>query len=287
MKQGIHALRQSGGKRLVTLIGLISIGGALAATTPAAKVWLFKDPKEMQLVVPAYSHNPRATYYVIMRAYHQALAGEACVAYHDLLQKNNYDPDLQAAYAFSHFMATGALAQNYFKQQASPLTAKLRQQQMEAQYYREEAVKEKPKCPEVLLETALPLLFEPGQRIQAVDDLKKAAHLAPRWAEAHYWLGYSLDRLWADRWSQATNKKAEELKQLEREAIKEFQKAEQLQPALYPDCVRGYSEAYQSLDQPKEALKYLDEYIKLRPDYGKKTWVMERHTRLEREAKSR
>lgn len=255
------------------VISLVSTCAALAIAAPAAKYWLFDTKEEMGKAVPYYSNNPRATYYVIMRAHKRNMAGPACLVYHGLLQKNQRDPYLQSAYAFSHFMATGELSREHLVQKTSSLINELRKQQLGASFWRDEAIKAKPNSAVILMETALPMMYGNGSRPEAVNYLRKATRLAPDWADAHYWLGKGLDLLWASKWSYASDKQAESLKQLGREQLAAYNKAEKLDPRLHVECLIGRAYAYQALGQLQLGLKYLDAYIKAEPETGKQPGI--------------
>lgn len=271
MKYLFSVKRNSSVNRYVVVL-LVGACAALAMAAPSAKYWLFSNKKEMQKAVPYYSNNPRATYYVIMRARNKGMAGLACASYHDLLKKNGNDPYLQSAYAFSHFMAVGEFSKEYFTEKASALTQELRTQQLEAKYYRDAAIKADSNSPVILVETAVPKIYgsEAETRSEAVDYLRKAVRLAPEWADSQYWLGQALDALWAAKWSYASAKDRDSLKPLLYEQIASLKRAEKLDPTLHGNCLIGYSTAYYYTDQVGLALRYSDAYSKLHPEDAKK-----------------
>ena len=230
----------------------------VALAAPNVKKWLFTNENEMEQTVRAYADNPRATYYVIMRAHQRNLAAQTAVVYYDLLQKNPYDPYLQSAFAYSHFVATNIFARESMNGKSAPFVYKLQKQATEAKYYREEAIKKKPDSPVILLETAQVLFYEPGKRGEAIELLKRAVKEDPKWADAQYWLGRYLGSYWLqDR----ENREA-----LGQASLLHLREAERLQPELHPECLIGQAYAYQALDDVAKQIEYLDAYFKARPE---------------------
>ncbi|HET6382835.1 MAG TPA: hypothetical protein VFJ58_05540, partial [Armatimonadota bacterium] len=207
--------------------------GAKASGSPAAQavsekndVWLFTTESQMRVEIEKYLKKPRDTYFIIMRSQHENLGPAAAMAYREWRKKRIGDPLVESAYAFSQWMAAGELAPNYTTRDVQPLLQQLRSQQMEARYYRAKAIKARPNSPEVLLETALPMFFYPcapsvadmakikrsaspqkslaaelaanmvKNKHLSVNGLRRAARLAPDWADTHYWLGSMLVMLW-------------------------------------------------------------------------------------------
>lgn len=250
-------------------------------------LWNFTTEAQMKAVIPQYINNPRATYYIIQRAYHHKMAGQATVVYHDLMRLKPNDPKTQAAYAFCHFMATGPLSGEYFVYGASPLTRGLRKQQIEANDYRLAALQTAPKSPEILLESALPIFYtsagtpeqQTPQRQKAINLLRKATRLAPQWADAHYWLAVMLSDSWTIMSSQKTA--------LGQESITELHRAEELNPTLHTDCLLSYLGAYQALDKPDKALLYLDAYVRAKPEEAKRMHLIEGRAALLKQMQSK
>jgi len=260
------------------------------------QLWRFTTEEQLRAAILKYIKNPRALYYIILRAHERNLAGQASVIFHDLLLPKPQDhPEhahdenpkahaaalikgldlahVQSAYAYSHFMATGPLSREYFVRDVSPLVKALRMQEPDVAMYRKESLKAAPKSPEVLLETAIPLFYKGADTKQkaieqcqkACESLREATQLAPQWADTHYWLAQLLIEL-----APVVPEKIV----LAKEALAAYQKAEDLDPKLHPQCVYGYVYAYQALGQPDKVLEYLDQYIQIRPDFGKQSHIV-------------
>jgi tetratricopeptide (TPR) repeat protein len=269
-------------KRAAFLMAVVAICATAALAAPAAR-WLFTNEEEMQQTVTVQADNPRAAYYIILRASKQGLGPQTCVAYHDLLKKNPYDPYLQATYAFSQYMATRPFSERFFSGERSDLEKEIWKQQAEAIYYRDEAIKAKPDSAVILVETALPLHYGYGNNsTKAVEHLRKAARIAPDWADTYYWLGKVLSDYWAN--SEVPKEKRAEIA---REAIASLDRAIKLEPKLREDCLMSYSGAYQALDRPDKSLVYRDEYCKSHPDFAKRPEVVKGRQWLVDEAKKK
>jgi len=261
--RGRSALAVAG--RMLLAASLLSLSVKPSWCAPKDDVWNFTTPAQMEKAIPKYLDNPRATYYVIMRARHHNLVDRAALLYGSLLKTRHGGNEfyVMSAYAFSHFMAVGPLAREHFVQHGSPTVEKLRRQALEADFYRKEAMEGKPNSPEVLLMSALPAFYMATNRsakMKALNQVRRAVKLASSWADAHFWLGQVL--LLSSGFERNRTPMA-------REALAAYQKAEQLQPALHGDCLYGYMSAHSQMKQPREALKYMDAYIKLRPAFGK------------------
>ena len=87
-----------------------------------------------------------------------------------------------------------------------------------------------------------------GSALEAVESLQKAVALEPRFADAHYNLGLTLDNL----------KRHEE-------ATESFHKATALVPRHAPSH-EGMGTALLNLNRPEEAIEYLDRALEVNPD---------------------
>lgn len=273
--------RKTKTKRSTLLLMTAAISATMALAAPTAQ-WLFTNEEEMQQTVTVQADNPRAAYYIILRAVRHELAPQTAVAYYDLLQKNPQDPYLQATWAFSHFVATSPIFRQKFTKPDSDLEKQIAKQQGEAVYYRDKAIKAKPSSPVVLVETALYLVYANNRSTEAVEKLRKATSLAPDWADTHYWLGTVLSSYWASP-SALKEKRAD----IAREAIASLDRALKLEPKLRDDCLMSYSGAYQALDRPDKSLVYRDEYCKSHPDFAKRPEVIKGRQWLVDEAKKK
>ena len=133
------------------------MGTLHAAYCDQHDVWRFTDQVKMEQAILQYKDNPRATYYIIMRAFHQKLAPQATVIYRNLVKEDTMNAKLLSAYAFSHFLSTGPMSTSGLSYNAPELVRKLRGQQAEADEARSTAISIRPDLPEVLIETAIPL----------------------------------------------------------------------------------------------------------------------------------
>lgn len=268
-------------KSVCTLLGCaLCLSSALCLSQ--GDVWRFTQEAQMRAAIEQYKDNPRATYYIIVRASHQHLAPQAAMIYLSLLDIDQYNPKREAAYAFSQFMAAGALSEYALNYGAPSLVQKLRQQQLKAEYNRALALSATPKSPETLLEAAIPLGYtgdyQSGSvdRRKACDYLRKAVRLAPEWADAHYWLAVMLNSLWSCNMHGPTYV-AEELSEL--------QKAESLEPKLHTDCQIQYAYTYQELNLPEKQLEHLNAYIKAKPVGSINSHIIDWRDNLARQSK--
>ena len=226
-------------------------------------VWKFSDENAMKQAITQYVNNPRATYYIIMRAHRIGLGPLAATIYQGMLDKNPDDAYLQCDFAFSHFMATSMLSGTSLSSKTFPAIMKLRQLQMKAEYNRDAATAHMPSSPEASLEIALALAYNAHHvpnvqsRRLACTYARQAVKLAPKWADAHYWFARILNLRWAAEAPKGPSFVAEELAEL--------QKAEILEPHLHGDCMLGRAYAYQELNQMEDQLRCLNEYISTRP----------------------
>lgn len=256
----------------VLALACVAVGTAPAHAAEAK--WLFTNEAEMKATIARHSGNPRANYYIIMRASKRDLIGQAAMTYRDLARKRLNDANAYAAYAFSQYVATGEMSRYQLTYNAPPLIRELRGYQMEADYYRGEALKLAPRSPDVLLMTGMALFWTSGRSYEgdtankkkACDYLRKAVRLAPKWADAHYWLAKHLINLWPV----VPNKE-----EVGKEAIAALKRAETLEPRLKPDCVILYAYAYQALKRPDKQLEYLEAYIASNQEHGKDVRVLE------------
>ena len=250
---------QTGVRGEVSSIPAASAGSAQSDTKN--DVWLFTTEPQMRVEIEKYLKKPRDTYYIIMRAQHEELGPAAAMAYREWRKKRIGDPLIESAYAFSQWCTAGELSTVYFTKDVQPLLQQVRGQQMEAQYYRTEAIKARPNSPEVLLDTALGSFFYTvGSQLKnkqhSATELRRVVRLAPGWADAHYWLGRVLEMLWPC----VSNKGA-----IARESIQALEAAEKLNPAFRNDCLMTYVIDYDELKRPDLSLRYLDEYIGTHP----------------------
>ncbi len=259
--------RRQAVKRPLLIAALCAATGAATLAAPTVKKWLFTDKNEMEQTVRQYADNPRAAYYIIVRAHKRDLAAQAAVAYYDLMKKKASDPYLKSAFAFSHFLATGLYSREFANEKSTKLVQQLRQQQGEASFYRDEALESKPDSPVILLETAQFLAAQGLNRDKekAVDLLRRAVKQDPKWADTHYWLGYTLSSLW-------TPNRAHRI-QSAKEALPHLDEAERLEPKMRPECLISRVYAYQMLDDKPKQLQYMEAYLKVRPEAAKKKWL--------------
>ena len=263
--------------------------GAVASGSPTAQtkekkddVWLLTTEPQMQVEVEKYLKNPRATYFIIMRAQRHNLGPAAAIAYRDWRKKRVGDPFIESAYAFSQWMAAGELTPHYLTKNVQPLLQQLRGQQMEARYYRTEAFKARPNSPEVLLETAVGSFFSPADtyagmtknKEESAANLRRAARLAPDWADAHYWLGRMLGMLWPVVPNKAS---------IANESIHALQTAEKLNPMFHDDCLYVYATDYEALERPDMELRYVQAYLKAHPKTSHAAGILRWQAALEKQ----
>lgn len=296
--------------KTLVLTGLVMLGLALcwsggkaapekakSSGAAARPVWKFTSVPQMKALITKCLNNPRATYYIIVRARRLGMEKEAALFYRSFLKeetKNGVSEPkhsanhgyVMAAYAFSHYVAVGPSSREYFIQNPPSLVQQLRDYGLEADGYRTWALQEEPNSPEVLLETSLAVLDGSSatetrqQRIlRAIGYTRKAVRLAPEWADARYWLANHLHRTatlfqgQTDSWY--------------REALVHYDKAEKLEPQLRPECLRERASIWSTIGQNQKAFQCLEAYIKLRPESLKQPYIVKWRARLTKELKAK
>lgn len=252
------------------LLGTMLVGAAGAATKD--RLVTFTTKTQLRTDIMKHRRAPMETYSIIVRAAQNNLEAETAWLYRELLMKSPRDPYLQSAYAFSHFMATGAGSPQYFARQRSPLILKLAKKTDEASYFRDKAIEALPESPVIVLETARGLYFTSfGSDPRSIPWMQKGLKLArkatkldPEWGAAHYWLAEMLQSYSMNQ-GNASNKES-----LAKEALAEYHKMLELEPSRWrKHYLVGTARAYYDLQQWDKSLKNLDAYIKLRPEEGK------------------
>lgn len=264
----------------------VAIGAAAALCSMGPDPLGFKtqkDIKEMKVAIASHLHDPRATYNIIMRAYQQGLAPEATVIYHEWMNAKPGDARVEAAYAFSHFWATGNHAHRHLSQQRmdSPLVLQLQYERENVERQRLDALKKAPNTPEVLLETAIaefnvdmysPDEQGPARLRQERDWVKRVIALSPEWSDAYYYLG---DFLRSEPREMGNDQYA-----VARESLAALQKAEQLDPSWHVDCLIAAVFDYRMLNQDAKALSLLDEWLKANPKRAQEPELIQWRARM-------
>jgi tetratricopeptide (TPR) repeat protein len=261
----------------------------------AQPVWKFTTLPQMRAIITKCLNNPRATYYIILRARELGMEKDAALFYRSFLHEKNKDgvrePKhdvrhgyVMAAYAFSHFVAVGPYSRDYFNKKPSSLVRRLCDYGLEAEGYRTGALQEEPNSPEVLLMTSIAEIegSSPNESreehiMRVIGYTRKAVRLAPDWADAHYWLAKQINSR-AVFFPKRTDS-------LYREALIHYTKAETLEPQLRPECLRGRASLWHGLGQKQNALKCLEAYLKLKPEALKQSHIAEWRQRLIKELK--
>ena len=232
--------------------------------------WRFRTQTEMRQTLPKYLKSPRALYYIILRARKQGLAADLCLQLREIHQKDLQDLDIASAYAFCQYVATNPITPEMARGVFTPEIRKVMALQVEAEYFRGQALKYAPNEREIVLEAGIPMISSGGMgdggTEKASDLLMQAVKLAPRWADTHYWLGVCDAQLGINA---VAYRKTKEYPEHYRKCIAELREAERLESGLHTNCVEYYVQAYHYIKQWHSLLSALDEYFKIRPDMAK------------------
>jgi len=259
--------------RFSSIILLMSLGGSIVW---GADTWFFSNEVELRQELPKQTQSARALYYIIVRARKRNLEAQTALALRDLLKKEPRNPRVQAAYAFSLFMAIDLWSVERHGQKAPPLMIKVRERQGDISYYQPKALTALPKSPAILLMAARSDFYSYGgtdkeggeEQKKAIGLVRRALKEDPEWADLHYWLGRMLldhNRSQGNHLNKA---------RYVQEAIAAFQKVEKSKPSWRADCLRQYITAYHQLGQIGKTIEYLDAYARARPEFGKQAWVV-------------
>ncbi len=222
----------------------------------------------------AFSANDASLMYKHLAEYHRKhLDPQATLACYDVLRQHPKNPVLKAAFAFLCFRATQPVSVDYNDyNKKTPRLDAIVSLHTTAARCREEAAKELPRSPEVLLEAGIAECYEPSAdytgRLKGNARIKQAVELAPDWADAHFWLADTLSLLEGKIYADASRDRLDPkipLRKLAEKEIFHYDKAEKLDPSFHTACLLGHAFAYSSLAQPTKAHEALESYIKINP----------------------
>ena len=226
----------------------------------------FETEAQMQPEIRRYANDSRMTYYLILRAYSVGTLKPAVLTYYKMMRAQPRDANLNAAFAFSHFMATGYYWDRYPKPDDE-----LRMIESGAYGSRDRSVELSPNDPAILLMAARGRFFSNAYRFAgAIPDMKqglawgqKAVAKDSKWPESHFWLG----KMWL--YFAGNNVKATKSQQTQwnRRAFNLFQTALRLGgDPMRPSCYLEFRNYYDwSLHQYQIALRYHDAAVALLP----------------------
>lgn len=231
--------------------------------------WSFRSRAD---VIPALNKtrgNLRATYNVIICTARYGYQNTALGYYEKVVEGRDFDASAEdsAAYAFSYAISNGFRPWNWKKD--SYRGSIKDSSQAKAAFFRERAFNLKPKSPEVLTMQAFAETMGGLRRKEAYKHMLYATKLAPKWADAYYWLGWSADYYALDIHGQdAENQKTKA--NLGRLMLNAYDKAEKLDPNLKPHLYLKRIGAYDLLPKQeamKEVPKLIDAHFKAFPYY--------------------
>lgn len=227
----------------------------------------FRTRAEVKTAALANLKKPRETYNLIICAGRQGLIGTALQTYEAIVKKDpfNAPPQVQSAYAFSHFLTLYPRSWYWQRERTPGLVRGQWENEGKVTVFRDEALKLMPKSPEVMLEYALWLDNQQEGRPRALKMIEQAITYAPQWAELHYWHALLLT-------NRAVVFPAKEIeKMLPRYATLSLQalnRAERLDPAFKQEGLNLRISRYEWIGQPQKALAALDAYLRYRPDFA-------------------
>ena len=190
--------------------------------------------------------------------------------YEQVVKGKEFDVSAEdsAAYAFAYAISNGFRPWVWKKD--SYRGSIKNSDQSRAAYFRDRAFKLKPNSPEILVMQAFAETMGTNDgRRKAYPRLVKATKLAPKWADAHYWLGWAANNYALTmRGRDAKVQKAKA--NLGRQMLKSYSKAEKLDSYLKPHLYLERIHAYKLIDNQKfgkEISQLIDAHFKAFPYY--------------------
>lgn len=236
-----------------------------------ASAWQFRNEQEVRALVARYINNPRAIYYIVNTAVERRLTHHATRAIGEHWQKSPQNPQLQMLSAYAYWAA--ATGYRTIPSLSGP-GAEFNQLKSQAFSFTNSAPLERPNSPEVLVmasacsstylaenHNAFPKEI-PKRFSVVLGQLRRAIRLDPKWADAHYWYGVALDDYHSALWNPKQPKNNAHLLS---QAKNELLAAQRLDPNMKASCARRLASILEDQDRPREALAYLNTWLKLQP----------------------
>lgn len=262
-----------------SLLLMVATGQAQMGTMQ----WQFKSRAEVVPALQKTRGNLHATYNVIVSAVRQGYGNSCAGYYEDFVVGHEFNSSGQdsAAYAFAYDVNSGVRPWDWKRDRDNSMIKK--SSAATAQYHRERALKLLPNSPEVLTMRAFWGSGQPFKagRQEGYSSALKAVKLAPKWADAYYWLQYATGAYANSFAGQITRglkpgtpayKEAEAtVARLAFLRLRACNNAEMLNPSLKPYLLIDRVFAYDKIaDQTSAQMipKLVDAYLKAFPEWG-------------------
>jgi hypothetical protein len=280
----------------------IFLAFTLLATPAFAQVgtmkWHFNSRDDVVPALQKTRGNLRSTYDVIMCAVRSGYSNSCVGYYENVVNGHEFNATAQdsAAYAFAFDVSYGMRPWGWEKDTDSSMVT--RSGRATALYFRDRAYSALPNSPEVLIMRSFwASTQERPLRREGYTLGLKAIKIAPKWADAYFWLNGSIGSYYNQFRSEmlrpevtANAKKMQEDKaiiiRLAKFDLRVCDRAEKLDPAIHPWLLLDRAYAYQLIPEKKSAQMIpilIDAHLKAFPEwavYNQKQWgVSEREYR--------
>ena len=250
----------------IGVVLLVACGSKVSLAQVGTATYTFKNRAEVRAAVLRNLHNLRASYNVITCAGRQGMMRTVLQTYEQQLTNHRFDApaDVSSSYALVHqFFVWRDL--NWKEDTDQSIHVRDVGGLLQVQWFREKAVKEKPKAPEVLLGDAIFQCYQVTGRPLALREMKEVILRTPKWADAHYWYAWVLNNY-------AISPPIQKQKTVQTRSaqimLRELNRAQKLDPGLLPRAYIDYQYAYILLNKPKEALSAFDAFAQGMPNFG-------------------
>lgn len=257
---------------LKSRLAIVAIGVVLGSTQSCfaqagTQKWKFQNRDQVRLAVLGNLKNLRASYEITTCAARQGMLRTVLQTYEKVIGSNIYNasPEVCSSYALAHHYLTGPLTWDWKRDTDSSIQVRGANEALQVQWFRDRAVKAKPRSPEVLLSYALWSAYQPRQgRSLALRRVQEAVRRAPTWADAHFWHAKLLDLRWSEMPSAQRNPVAVRYGTA---MIRALDRAEKLDPAFRQEALLDRYYAFQTQGKHKEALAAFDAYVRYHPGF--------------------
>ena len=239
----------------------------------------------MQELIDKHIADPKAMYRVINQSYGKNQEGYVAKNLISRLEKDPENPQLTIITVYAVVQAAGSgsralwlpgtleskslvFSRDYF---FSSITPDLWKDLSDPALMIMAAVARNEKLKESVDDNMQPHRAE--EKLPVIDLCRRAVAIDPKWGDAHYWYGRMLLSYFYD----FGPKERENRRDLLLNSKAELLKAAELDEGLKSDCYWHLTFVSEDLDQPKEALAYLEKALQLRrPGYGISPELIER-----------
>ena len=247
--------------------------------------WHFKSRDEVKSALQQTRGNLRSTYDVLICAGRQGYTNTSIGFYEDVVADHEFDASSQdsAAYAFAYDLGYSFRPWGWKIDTDQSMIKK--SGRAIAQLFRDRAQSMLPNSPEVLVMRAFwERSLGEQESLDAYRATLRAVNLAPRWADAYYWLGIAATtyagtfegRIVNDKIKPNTKEMAQAkstMADLGHLQLRAYDKAEKLDPGLHSYLYWPRLDAYQNIADKKSAEmmpSLVEQHLRAYPNFG--TW---------------